>query len=70
MEPQFSTFTTSSVGSECRILGGRWLPAQEFRDSVMFVIAARVSVTSWTWRCSRRQFTVVNAQQREGDARV
>jgi len=28
------------------------------RDSVISVIAARVSVTSRTWRSSRRQFTV------------
>jgi len=55
----FSTFLTFFVGKECRILGTKWLPAQVIRDSVISVILAGVSVTSRKWRCSRRQFRVL-----------
>jgi hypothetical protein len=41
-----STFLTFLVGSECQILGMKWLPAQVIRDSVISVICAAVSVTS------------------------
>jgi len=54
-----STFLTFFIGSECRILGTKWLPAQVIRDSVISVILAAVSVTSRKWRCSRRQFRVL-----------
>jgi hypothetical protein len=50
----FATFLTFFVGNECRILGTTWLPAQDFRDSVICVILAGVSVTSRKWRWSRR----------------
>jgi len=55
----FSTFLTFFVGSECRILGMKWLPAQVIRDSVISVILAAVSVTSRKWRCGRRHFRVL-----------
>jgi len=55
----FSTFSTFFVGSECRILGTKWLPAQVIRDSVISVILAGVTVTSQEWRCSRRQFRIL-----------
>jgi hypothetical protein len=55
----FSTFLTFSVGSGCRILGTKWLPARVIRDSVISVILAGVCVTSRKWRCSRRQFRVL-----------
>jgi hypothetical protein len=42
----FSTFFTFFVGSECRILGTKWLPGQVIRDNVISVILAAVSVTS------------------------
>ena len=56
-----STFFTllTTVGSGCRILGTKWLPAWVIRDSVISVILAGVSVTSRKWRCSRRQFRVL-----------
>jgi len=55
----FSIFFTIFVGSECRILSTKWLPAQGIRDSVISAILAAVSVTSRKWRCSRRQFPVL-----------
>jgi len=55
----FSTFLTFSVGSECRILGTKWLLARVICDSVISVILAAVSVTSRKWRCSRRQFCIL-----------
>ena len=39
MSPQyftFSTLSTSSVGSECRILGRRWLPAKESSATALY----------------------------------
>jgi hypothetical protein len=36
MDPQYSTFSTSSVGGECRILGRRWLPAQESLATALY----------------------------------
>ena len=57
----FSTFLTFFVGSECWILGTKWLPAQFIRDSVISVILAAVSVSSRKWRCIRRQFRVLQA---------
>jgi hypothetical protein len=55
----FSTFLTFFVGSECRILGTKWLPARLIRDSVISMILAGVSVTSRKWRCSRQKFHVL-----------
>jgi len=55
----FSTFLNFFVGSESRILGTKWLPAQVIHDSVISVNLAAVSVTSRKWRCSRRQFRVL-----------
>jgi hypothetical protein len=55
----FSNFFTFLVGIECQIFGTKWLPAQVIRDSVISVILSAVSVTSRKWRCSRRQFRVL-----------
>jgi len=62
MDPQyltFSTFMTFSVESEWRIPGTKWLPAQVIRESVISVILVAVCVTSRKWRCSRRQFRIL-----------
>jgi hypothetical protein len=55
----FSTFLTFFVGSGCRILSTKWLPARVIHDSVISVILAGVSVMSRKWRCSRQQFCVL-----------
>ena len=48
----FSTFLTSIVGSECRILGTTWLPAQDTSTTTLYPWFLRVlSVTSL---CIRR----------------
>jgi hypothetical protein len=52
----FSTFLTFFVGSECWILGTKWLPMQVIHDSVISVILAGVTVTSQKWRCSNDIF--------------
>jgi hypothetical protein len=38
---------TFFIVSECQMLGTKWLPAQVIRDSVISMILAAVSVTSW-----------------------
>jgi hypothetical protein len=52
----FSTFLTFFIGSECRILGTKWLPAQDtFATALYPWFFAGVSVTSRKWRFSRRR---------------
>ena len=51
MDPQYSTFpnfSASFVASGCRILRKRWLPARDFRDTLISVIPGRVPETSRT----------------------
>jgi len=51
MDPQyfnFPTFSTYFVGSECRFVRVRWLPATE--PPPPFCVISRVGVTSRTWR--------------------
>ena len=51
----FSTFSTSSVRSQCRILGTTWLPAQQsLRQRYIRDLADDTCAKSHPW-CSRRQ---------------